>query len=224
MIKNVIFDLYGTLIDIWTDESYDGFFEKIEELFKCYKDLKGHLKELYLTKCQEKQELIEEIDLLEVFKEIYEVDDKKAYEIALTFRMLSLNNISLYPKVTLLLEKLKKKGYKIFLLSNAQRCFTIFELYALDIDKYFDKIYLSSDYGMRKPNHEFFMRPILDYDLLKPETLMIGNDCYTDIKGSLEVGLKTIYIETETSTKNVIKPDIKGFKAKKIYRKIKSFK
>ena len=46
--------------------------------------------------------------------------------------------------VTDLLEALKKKGKKIYLLSNAQRIFTEYEMHTLGIAKYFDDIFISS--------------------------------------------------------------------------------
>lgn len=221
MIRNVFFDLYGTLINISTNEKAKGFFEQMELLFKEDKDLKGQFKNLYLEKCKQKQKEREEIELLDVFKEIFEVDSREASKIAITFRMLSYEKIELYPDVEWLLDTLKTKGYRLFLVSNAQSCFTNFELQALDIEKYFDRIYLSSDYGMKKPNSDFFNRPIKDFGLNPSETVMVGNDIFTDINGAYDVGINTIYVETETSTKDVVKPDVKGFDAKKILKLIR---
>ena len=61
MIKNVIFDFYGTLVDCWTDESKEGFFEAVEKEFKKIKDFNGDLKARYLELCAEKQEKIEDL-------------------------------------------------------------------------------------------------------------------------------------------------------------------
>ena len=36
MFKNYIFDLYGTLIDIRTDESGDEFWDKVADIYKSY--------------------------------------------------------------------------------------------------------------------------------------------------------------------------------------------
>ncbi len=220
MIKNVIFDFYGTLVDISSDESKEGFFETVEALFKEKKDFNGKLKEIYISKCEEKQKEIEEIELLDVFKEIYEVDDEEAYKIAFTFRLLSLNKIKLYKGVEKLLKYLNKHGYNVYLLSNAQKCFTAFEMYSFDIIKYFDDIYLSSDYGVKKPNPKFFNQLISDHNLVKEETVMIGNDANCDIKGARNVGLNAIYMETETSTFGVLEPDVKGFNRKKLIKLI----
>lgn len=223
MIKNVVFDFYGTLVDICTNEDKEGFFESIEYFFKDVKDLHGKFEEIYKKKCKEKSRKKEEIELLDVFKEIFEVDDRKAYEIAWTFRLRSLEYLDLYPGVEDFIIKLKLEGYKVFLLSNAQKCFTFFELKKLGIDKYFDKIYLSSDYGVKKPNPKFFNALLKENNLNPLETIMIGNDANTDIKGAYNVGMKAIYMETETSTKGILKPDVKGFNPNKLYKIIKKY-
>lgn len=221
MIKNVVFDFYGTLVDIWTDESKEGFFEAVEEEFKDIKDFNGNLKKEYLKLCAEKQKEIEEIELLDVFKELYNVDDKMASKIALKFRLLSTYRMRLYRGVKKLLKWLNKHEYKVYLLSNAQSCFTRPEMDMLGIVSYFDKIYLSSDYGVKKPNPKFFNQLINDNNLVKEETVMIGNDANCDIKGAKNVGLNAIYMETETSTLGVMNPDVKGFSARKLIKLIK---
>ena len=91
----------------------------------------------------------------------------------------------------------------------------------LGIVSYFDKIYLSSDYGVKKPNPKFFNQLINDNNLAKEETVMIGNDANCDIKGAKNVGLNAIYMETETSTLGVMEPDVEGFSARKLIKLIK---
>ena len=221
MIKNVVFDFYGTLIDISTDESKEGFFEAVEEAFKDIKSFDGKLKEKYISLCLEKQKEVEEIELLDVFKELYDVDDEMASKIALKFRLLSTNKMRLYRGVKKLLKWLNKHEYNVYLLSNAQSCFTVPEMNMLGIVDYFNKRYLSSDYGVKKPNPKFFNRLIDDNNLVKEETVMIGNDANCDIKGAKNVGLKAIYMETETSTLGVLTPDVKGFNARKLIKLIK---
>ena len=50
-----------------------------------------------------------------------------------------------------LLDTLKAKGKKIFLLSNAQRSFTMNEMNMLGLTPYFDGIFISSDREVSKP-------------------------------------------------------------------------
>ena len=49
----------------------------------------------------------------------------------------------------------KRKGCRIYLLSNAQAAFTNAEIDLMALRPYFDAIYLSSDAGICKPQPEF---------------------------------------------------------------------
>ncbi|SUQ53964.1 Putative HAD-hydrolase YfnB [Clostridium neonatale] len=69
----------------------------------------------------------------------------------------------------------------------------------LDIEKYFDKIYFSSDYYICKPDSKFFEQLISDLNLDIKKSIMIGNDPICDIKGAQSVGLDTLYIHSNLS-------------------------
>ena len=112
------------------------------------------------------------------------------------FRILSIEYIKLYPNVLEALETLRRHGYRLWLLSNAQRVFTEYELRHLGLHEQLDGIYISSDYGCRKPDGRFF-RALLEEQKLDPDKcLMIGNDRETDIAGAKAVGLDTLYMHT----------------------------
>ena len=108
----------------------------------------------------------------------------------------------MYPKVPEALTTLRNKGYRLWLLSNAQRIFTEYEIRHLKLEQYFDGIYLSSDFACRKPDIRFF-KALLEEQKLEPSRcLMIGNDRDTDISGAKHAGLSTLYMHT-----NLTPPD-----------------
>ena len=91
---------------------------------------------------------------------------------------------------------LRRKGFRLWLLSNAQQVFTAYELRHLELGEQLDGIYLSSDYCCRKPDPRFY-RVLLEERGLSPERcLMIGNDRQTDIAGARAVGMGTLYLHT----------------------------
>lgn len=219
-MKNIIFDLYGTLIDIYTDEKSNSFWKKCANKFKKYKSFSPKkLKEYYLKECDLYSKLYEEIDLLEVFKKIFDVDNDIALKIAKDFRRLSIKKIKIFNGAYELLNSLKKLGYNLYLLSNAQDCFTQYELKKYKIDAFFKDIAISSNYHIKKPNLDFF-KALLNKNNIN-EAIMIGNDYFNDIIPALNLGLKTIYIETNTSRKILNVPKIKGFNKNLILNKIK---
>ena len=105
------------------------------------------------------------------------------------------------------LSSLKKKGYRLWLLSNAQRIFTEYELRHLGLGEQFDGIYISSDYGYRKPDVRFFRALIEEQKLDANRCLMIGNDRNTDIAGAKAAGLATLYMHTNLTPSDQAEAD-----------------
>lgn len=72
------------------------------------------------------------------------------------YRKISIVKFRLYPGVMELFHCLKEAGRGIYLLSNAQREYTLYDLELVEIKTMFDGILLSSDYSCRKPDPIFF--------------------------------------------------------------------
>ena len=216
-----VFDLYGTLVDIHTDESdmqvweklalFYGYYEahyKPEELKKAYEvSVRGKESELKLTLEGDPRythEASPEIEITEVFKDLFakkgiEVDDALAVHTGQFFRVLTTEYVKVYEGTCELLQRLREKGKKVYLLSNAQRIFTAYEMQVLDIAKFFDGILISSDYKTKKPDKRFFDILIEKYEIDSKKTLFIGNDSKTDIKGAKSVGFATYYVKSNIS-------------------------
>ncbi|MBR6821909.1 MAG: HAD family hydrolase [Clostridia bacterium] len=215
MIKNIIFDLYGTLVDIRTDETLPVLWERLAGYYTDHGALYDsslireryhfHVEEEYL-KARRLLPLVShhDIDIKEVFRKMYEEkglipSDRYLSDTAWYFRRESTIFIRLYEGIEELLKKLMEEGRKIILLSNAQSAFTIPELRQLGIINMFDAVYISSDWNMAKPERLFFEKAIEEQGLEREETVMIGNDDISDIKGAKEAGLRTVYIRQAIS-------------------------
>lgn len=202
---NFIFDLYGTLADIWTDEG-DA---------KVWRGLAGRLrgcrrrylwaKDEYMRLCQEAH-LGEgrEFDLLAVFEKMLENEGKDkalAPDLAMKFREDSMIRLGLFPHVKEILTGLKERGAGVYLLSNAQSCFTRGELDALGLTSLFDGIVISSEVSYKKPAGEIFDIAFRQFGISPDESVYVGNDLRDDILGASRAGMRTAYIETEQSNK-----------------------
>ena len=105
-----------------------------------------------------------------------------------------------------LLAALRANGQRVWLLSNAQRVFTAYELRSLGLEPCFDGVYLSSDWSVKKPDPRFF-RLLLRRQDIRPETaVMIGNDGACDIAGARAAGLATVYVRSAISPREPL-PD-----------------
>jgi FMN phosphatase YigB (HAD superfamily) len=143
MIRSIIFDIYGTLIDIKSDETIDNPLWK--NLLKPYK-LSGELptqnilREFYLKSCDIEMKKYNskypDIEIREVFKKIvhkflhvkYHNDSYFVDELTWEFRKLSTIELTLREGATKLLQTLKEKEYLLGIISNTQDGFTWGEL------------------------------------------------------------------------------------------------
>ncbi len=221
MYENYIFDLYGTLVDIHTNESkaslwkymagymtFQGAPYSAAELRKRYRSLISALSRKQYEKYRERiPELTQdqiEVDLLQVFSQLYhekglEQTPQGLADYALMFRAVSLNYIRLYEGAKLLLNELRRQGKRIYLLSNAQRLFTEPELRSLGIYDLFDDVMISSDIGFKKPSPLFYGALIEKHGLDPKASVMIGNDWLADAWGAHDSGIACMYIHTVQS-------------------------
>ena len=218
MFQNYIFDLYGTLIDINTNEWNIGLWKKMAEFYGFYgaEYTPKELKEAYFDQCRIQEEKLQkkvgvdyaEIKVEKVFKKLFSMKsvdmDMKTCKVACKFfRIISTKYIKLYDGVEELLDLLHSKGKKVYLLSNAQQVFTEYEMILLGIHDKFDGLVFSSNEKCRKPSTTFFDIVLERYNLKKEESIMIGNDPISDIKGAYDSGLKSLYIHTNISPGNL---------------------
>ena len=217
MYDTCIFDLYGTLVDIRTDENKEELWEKLslfyafygafympEELARSYKRLTGEMTAGHEELRRDSHEAYPEIRIEEVFRALFEEkgiapDEPLVRHAGQFFRILSMEFIRLYDGTEEMLSAVKESGRKIYLLSNAQRIFTEYEMNAHGITKYFDGIFISSDEGCKKPDLKFF-RKLIDTCGIDPErAVMVGNDGICDIEGAKRAGLGTVYVHSDIS-------------------------
>ena len=213
---DLIFDLYGTLVDIHTEED-DLVWEKTALYFGYYgaaytgAGLRSAFQSAMAAKkarAGQSYECFPDLPFEPVMAQLFrdkgveENADELGKNASQLFRIASTEYIRLYPGVTEALKKLRQDGYRLWLLSNAQRVFTAYELNHLGLAPYFDGLYLSSDFACRKPDIRFFSALLEEQHLKKENCLMIGNDLDTDIAGAKNAGLATLYMHT-----NLTPPD-----------------
>lgn len=106
-----------------------------------------------------------------------------------------------------LLEKLKGK-YRLFMLSNTN---SIHIDYAIQQWKkttekmpeyFFEKVYLSFEMGMRKPNRDIF-EFVCKEQQLNPQTTLFIDDSIQHIEGAKTTGLQTIFLSPEMNLQSI---------------------
>ena len=135
---DLIFDLYGTLVDIHTEED-DPVWEKTALYFGYYgaSYTGAELRTAFQSAMAAKQakagqsyecfpDLPFEPVMAQLFRDkgVEEHADALGKNASQLFRITSTEYIRLYPGVTDALKALREKGCRLWLLSNAQRVFT----------------------------------------------------------------------------------------------------
>ncbi|HFH9837708.1 TPA: HAD family hydrolase [Streptococcus suis] len=217
--KNYIFDFYGTLVDIRTDENKLELWEYLADLYNSFGCTyrARQLKSCFETIASEEEiNLIRnsphefvEIDLEKVFvrlltdakctrQTLNTPKDLKTFGqmIANIFRILSREKLEAYPNTLSVLDTLQEKGSHLIILSNAQQVFTQAEIEQTGCADFMEKIYISSDYQMKKPEPAFLQMVMEQNNFNPEETLLVGNDLTTDIAIAQELGVDAVLLNT----------------------------
>lgn len=214
--KNYIFDLYGTLIDIHTDENKPALWECMAKYLADHFQVSytgAQLKEDYAKLCDEEIKALAvrnhsqypEIKIEWVWEKLIgkECTEAEMQKLCTTYRETSRDKFNCFAKTHEVLQALKAAGSGIYLLSNAQRLFTWKELEDMNLIPYFDDIFISSDFEIKKPDGDFLKKLINKHHLDKSECVMIGNELAADGGVAQAVGMD--YIITSLD-QNIIKP------------------
>lgn len=99
----------------------------------------------------------------------------------------------LMPGAEDLLKHLRKRGYRVVVLSNGFKGVQQRKLASAGIAALVDRVILSDDCGITKPQPGLFEYAMKECGVRPEQCLMIGDDADTDIRGAHEVGWHTIF-------------------------------
>lgn len=232
-----LFDLYGTLVDIHTDENQSSLWQQMagfavsrgaaweaEALRRAYGAAVREEEARLRLRDRDLPEARPEIDLARVFARLYAekgvpADGRLIAETARRFRAASTTHLRLYAGAKELLAALRQRG-KVLLLSNAQSLFTRPELRQLGLEDCFDGVYLSSEAGFQKPDPRFFRLALEREGLEARDCLMLGNDPRCDGEGARAVGMAAYVIRSALSPRDAEGYDQRGMDLRKLKRRL----
>jgi putative hydrolase of the HAD superfamily len=99
----------------------------------------------------------------------------------------------LMPGALELLNYLKNKKYRLFIITNGFTQIQEIKLRYSGLDTYFEKMFTSENVGSHKPNRDMFEFCIKSVNARKKESLMIGDDLKTDILGAKGFGIDQVF-------------------------------
>lgn len=211
-IRAVIFDCYSTLIDIKTSEEKEEVYNYLSLYLQYYgskmdaEGLKTALDAERRQYLQSQKERYPEIDLEIVFSNILKKEGLNnpflAESCCKLLRVLSRERFQLFPDSLPVLEEMKKGGYPMAVVSDAQKVFYREEGEILRLNRFFDCIVVSTHFGFRKPDPRLFTVACTLLDVPPAEAVYIGNDPEMDVKGAKQIGMQAILLDREAKNKN----------------------
>jgi putative hydrolase of the HAD superfamily len=186
-IKNILFDLGGVLYHI----DYGLTIKAFEKLG--IKNFHEHFSQ------QQQNSLFDRLETGKISEEGFIKEMKALLPHCTREEIINAWNALLigFPQKNIQLIQDLSKQYRLFLLSNTNAIHIkrinklLYEDYNLkSLDPLFDKVYLSHQIGMRKPNSETFEWVLKDAGILAQETLFI-EDSIQHIESASKVGIQT---------------------------------
>ncbi len=202
--KAVIFDLYGTLLDLEVDEDNPLFWEALAaDSLVSERQVPGEvLKDLFKRRIQEASgHSAEGLMLAAVFSGVLEelgfIPTPEVIRLfAEKFRKHSIILLRKKNYTDDLLQAIRISGYKLGLLSNTEALLTAYDLKVTGLEDQIDAIVLSSNVGVKKPDKRIF-EIILGRLNVDPENCaFVGDSFKDDITGALNAGIEPVFLTT----------------------------
>ncbi|GGP07125.1 HAD family hydrolase [Oceanobacillus neutriphilus] len=131
-----------------------------------------------------------------------------AEKLAKAFRDYRIESPCLFEDALLVLKELKK-DYRLALVTNGAPSLQNLKLeISPELPPYFEKIFISGDIGIGKPDREIFDYVLKALNIKAEAAVMVGDNLHTDIIGANRTGIDSIWLNRfDAENKSNIKPD-----------------
>ena len=211
MIEFLFLDLDDTILDfhkaerIALSKTIRSFgVEPTEEILNRYHAInKWHWEQLELGTMTRPEILVGRFAML--FRELgMEVDASQCAKVYET--NLSIGHYFL-PGSEEAVKRLHKK-YRLFLASNGTAVVQHGRMTSAGLYPYFEQVFVSQEIGHNKPSKAYFDACFSRIPNFDPEkAIMVGDSLSSDIKGGINAGIKTVWINPDHKSSGEIRPD-----------------
>jgi len=211
-IKAIIFDAYGTLFDVNSaaENCKDKIGDKWERFANYWRITQ--LEYSWLRSLMKKHKDFWQIteDSLDKSMKNFQINPAMKNELLDLYKILST-----FSEVKEVLTELKKKGYKLAILSNGTPDLLNELVKSNDLEKIFDDLFSIEQVGIYKPDSKVYDMPIKKYRIKKNEVLFLSANTW-DVSGGGNYGYNSVWVNRNNSIFDnldyLVKNEVKNLK------------
>ena len=193
--KAIVFDAYGTLFDVNSaaEKSKDKIGNKWENFANFWRTTQ--LEYTWLRSLMKKHKNFWQIteDSLDKSMETFQIDKSLRNDLLSLYKELSP-----YPEVKNVLENLKKKSFKLAILSNGTPELLNHLVKSSDLENLFDDIFSVEEVKIYKPDPKVYDIPVNKYKVNKGEITFLSANTW-DVSGAGNYGYNSIWVNRNNS-------------------------
>jgi putative hydrolase of the HAD superfamily len=205
--KHLFFDLDNTLYDFNTNayiamkEAFleVGLLEKLssfDDFFSQYEIINEELWSLYREKNISKDNL--RIERFKRSLNIYNITPQIPYtDIDDLYLKIMSTQTNLFPETKEILEELKKRNYKLHIITNGFREVQKDKINNTGLSQFITNVFISEEIKSPKPSREIFEWSVKSSNAKKKESLMIGDSWESDIIGAKKFGIDQVFFNPD---------------------------
>ncbi|MBB6695081.1 HAD family hydrolase [Cohnella xylanilytica] len=193
MIRAVLFDLDGTLLD--RDRSLEAFLDNQYDRLEAFRHIPKEPFKLRFVELDARGCVWKDRVYRTLIEEFGAEGRANAEELLADYVNSFRFHCRPFPGTIELLEGLKRRGFKLALVTNGYTDFQESNISALNLNPFFDEILISEREGVRKPDPEIFLRALHRLGVSPEEAVFVGDHPENDIDGAAKAGLRTIWKE-----------------------------
>ena len=189
-IKAIIFDAYGTLFDVNSvaEKCKDKIGDKWEGFANYWRTTQ--LEYTWLRSLMNRHKDFWQVteDSLDKSMKTFKIDPSMKNELLDLYKILST-----FPEVKEVLQNLKKKNYKLAILSNGTPSLLNELVKSNNLENIFDNIFSIEEVRIFKPDSKVYDLPIKKYQIQKKEVAFLSANTW-DVSGGGNYGYSSIWV------------------------------
>ena len=198
--KAVVFDAYGTLFDV--NSAAEKCKDKIGEKWETFANFwrTTQLEYTWLRSLMKRHKNFWDIteDSLDKSMEVFNINKNMKNELLSLYKILSP-----YPEVRGVLEDLKKKNFKLSILSNGTPDLLNELVESNKLDNLFDDLFSIEDVKIYKPDPRVYEIPIKKYKIKSDQITFLSANTW-DVSGGGNFGYNSIWVNRHNSVFDIL--------------------